>query len=205
MNELNLFFKGFLQGFRSFGHTITNIINFFLLLIVYIFGIGLVSALVYTFLLYISSSVLSFEGLYGILFFYGAGAVFGLFLLWCGLSRGILGRNIFYLLISTAAYALAVMICIRVTDIYNYRWGMILASSFGALVVVISLRILGYRITMVKCLGVIIPAVIIGLIVPQSDYGFGANGPNLWILFPLWQSMIGAYMGWVTQPSAEII
>ena len=39
----NLFFKGFQQGFKNFGHTITNVVNFFLLLIVYIIGIGLVS------------------------------------------------------------------------------------------------------------------------------------------------------------------
>ena len=45
MNELNIFFKGFLHGFKSFGHTITNIANFFLLLIVYVFGIGLVSVI----------------------------------------------------------------------------------------------------------------------------------------------------------------
>ncbi len=45
MDELNLFFKGFLQGFKSFGHTVTNIVNFFLLLIVYIFGIGSVSVI----------------------------------------------------------------------------------------------------------------------------------------------------------------
>ena len=45
MNKLNLFGKGFLQGFKNFGHTITNIVNFFLLLIVYVIGIGLVSTI----------------------------------------------------------------------------------------------------------------------------------------------------------------
>lgn len=43
MSKTNLFFKGFVHGFRNFSHTITNTINFFLLLIVYILGIGLVS------------------------------------------------------------------------------------------------------------------------------------------------------------------
>lgn len=43
MNKINAFFKGFSQGFRDFSHTLTNIINFSLLLLVYILGIGLVS------------------------------------------------------------------------------------------------------------------------------------------------------------------
>ena len=43
MNKLNSFFKGFQQGFRNFGHAINNVVNFFLLLIVYVLGIGLVS------------------------------------------------------------------------------------------------------------------------------------------------------------------
>lgn len=45
MNKINLFFEGIKQGFRNFSHTITNIINFFLLLAVYIFGIGIVSVI----------------------------------------------------------------------------------------------------------------------------------------------------------------
>ena len=45
MNKINLFLKGFLQGFKNFGHTITNIINFFLLLTAYILGIGIVSVI----------------------------------------------------------------------------------------------------------------------------------------------------------------
>ena len=32
-----------MHGFRNFSHTLTNIVNFFLLLIVYVIGIGLVS------------------------------------------------------------------------------------------------------------------------------------------------------------------
>jgi len=45
MNKTNLFFKGAMHGFKSFSHTLTNIINFFLLLVVYILGIGPVSAI----------------------------------------------------------------------------------------------------------------------------------------------------------------
>ena len=43
MNKINLFFKGLQQGFKNFGHTITGVINFFMLLIVYILGIGIIS------------------------------------------------------------------------------------------------------------------------------------------------------------------
>lgn len=42
MNKLK-FFEGFKDGFRSFPYTVTNIINFVLLLVVYIFGIGIVA------------------------------------------------------------------------------------------------------------------------------------------------------------------
>ena len=37
------FFKGFKDGFKEFGETITSIVNFFLLLIVYIIGVGITS------------------------------------------------------------------------------------------------------------------------------------------------------------------
>ena len=43
--QLTSLFKGFKEGFRKFGHLIANTINFVLLLIVFIFGIGLVSVL----------------------------------------------------------------------------------------------------------------------------------------------------------------
>ena len=43
MEKFNIFFRGIQQGFKNFGRTVTNIVNFFLLLIVYVFGIGLVS------------------------------------------------------------------------------------------------------------------------------------------------------------------
>ena len=43
MIQTNIFFRGFKQGFRNFSHTLTNIINFFLLLVVYLIGIGMVS------------------------------------------------------------------------------------------------------------------------------------------------------------------
>jgi len=36
-----LFFKGFKEGFSSVGHGIGDIVNFFLLLIAYIIGIGI--------------------------------------------------------------------------------------------------------------------------------------------------------------------
>ena len=45
MNKINLFLEGFKQGFKNFGYTITNIVNFFLLLVAYIVGIGLVSVI----------------------------------------------------------------------------------------------------------------------------------------------------------------
>ena len=45
MSKINLFFKGAKQGFRNFSHAITNLVNFVLLLIVYLFGIGLVSVI----------------------------------------------------------------------------------------------------------------------------------------------------------------
>ena len=45
MKKINLFFKGVEHGFRNFSHTITNIINFILLFMVYFIGIGLVSVI----------------------------------------------------------------------------------------------------------------------------------------------------------------
>lgn len=43
MKAFKTFFVGFMQGFRNFSNTVTDIINFILLLIVYIIGIGMVS------------------------------------------------------------------------------------------------------------------------------------------------------------------
>ena len=43
--KMRAFFLGFGKGFRDFSHVITNTVNFFLLIIVYIFGIGLVSVI----------------------------------------------------------------------------------------------------------------------------------------------------------------
>jgi hypothetical protein len=45
MNKSQIFFKGFTNGFKAFPHTVTNIVNFVLLMIVYVFGVGLVSAI----------------------------------------------------------------------------------------------------------------------------------------------------------------
>ena len=45
MNKVKIFFKGMKQGFRDFSHTLTNIINFLMLLIVYVLGIGLVAVI----------------------------------------------------------------------------------------------------------------------------------------------------------------
>ncbi|MBI4451992.1 hypothetical protein HY637_01055 [Candidatus Woesearchaeota archaeon] len=45
MSNIQIFFKGVKRGFGDFSHLINNIINFFLLLIVYIVGIGPVSAI----------------------------------------------------------------------------------------------------------------------------------------------------------------
>jgi uncharacterized protein YqhQ len=45
MSKFEIFFKGLMEGFRSFQHTLTNIVNFILLLIVYIFGIGIVAVI----------------------------------------------------------------------------------------------------------------------------------------------------------------
>ena len=41
MNFLKVFFTGFKCGFSAFGHNLTALINSFLLLVVYIFGVGL--------------------------------------------------------------------------------------------------------------------------------------------------------------------
>jgi hypothetical protein len=40
MNLIKPFFKGFLKGFKDFGHLVNNIVNFILLSIVYLFGVG---------------------------------------------------------------------------------------------------------------------------------------------------------------------
>ena len=45
MSRLKIFFSGFKQGFRNFFNIINDIINFVLLLLVYIIGIGLVSTI----------------------------------------------------------------------------------------------------------------------------------------------------------------
>lgn len=45
MNKLQIFFRGFKQGFRNVSHVITDIVNFVLLLLVYILGIGIVSVI----------------------------------------------------------------------------------------------------------------------------------------------------------------
>lgn len=43
MEKIKLFFKGFAKGFKDFGNSITNIINFVLLFIVYFVGVGITS------------------------------------------------------------------------------------------------------------------------------------------------------------------
>ena len=45
MEKISLFFKGIQQGFKNFSYTLTNIINFSLLSIVYFIGIGIVSVI----------------------------------------------------------------------------------------------------------------------------------------------------------------
>jgi len=49
MEKVKLFFKGFYAGFKSFGLTISTIVNFVLLMIVYFIGVGLTSLLGKTF------------------------------------------------------------------------------------------------------------------------------------------------------------
>jgi large-conductance mechanosensitive channel len=43
MEKIKLFFKGFHEGFKSFGLVISTIVNFLLLMIVYFVGVGLTS------------------------------------------------------------------------------------------------------------------------------------------------------------------
>lgn len=43
MKNGNLFVKGFVTGFKNFGHKVTNTINFILLLPVYFVGVGITS------------------------------------------------------------------------------------------------------------------------------------------------------------------
>lgn len=43
MKSVKLFFNGFVAGFRKFGHAFATFVNFILLVIVYIIGIGLTS------------------------------------------------------------------------------------------------------------------------------------------------------------------
>jgi len=43
MERLNFFFRGFKVGFGELGHGVSKLINIFLLLLVYIFGVGLIS------------------------------------------------------------------------------------------------------------------------------------------------------------------
>ncbi len=43
MKKENLFVKGFKEGFKDFGHNVTNVVNFILLLPVYFIGIGITS------------------------------------------------------------------------------------------------------------------------------------------------------------------
>lgn len=40
MKNENSFVKGFKTGFRNFGHNVTNVVNFILLLLVYFIGVG---------------------------------------------------------------------------------------------------------------------------------------------------------------------
>jgi len=41
--KLPTFFKGFYEGFKSFGQSVSTVVNFILLLIVYFVGIGITS------------------------------------------------------------------------------------------------------------------------------------------------------------------
>ena len=43
MKNENLFVKGFKLGFKNFGHNVTKIVNFILLVPVYFIGVGLTS------------------------------------------------------------------------------------------------------------------------------------------------------------------
>ncbi len=43
MGNFQLLFSGIYEGLAAFGKIVSNIVNFFLLLIVFVFGIGLVS------------------------------------------------------------------------------------------------------------------------------------------------------------------
>ncbi len=46
MNRLQQFLKGFVKGFKSFGQNLGDLINMFILLFVYILGVGLSALLV---------------------------------------------------------------------------------------------------------------------------------------------------------------
>ncbi len=43
MKKGKLFFKGFLEGFKKFSHAFATVVNFILLTIVYIVGVGITS------------------------------------------------------------------------------------------------------------------------------------------------------------------
>lgn len=43
MEKVKLFFKGFYDGFKSFGLIVSTVVNFILLMIVYFIGVGLTS------------------------------------------------------------------------------------------------------------------------------------------------------------------
>ena len=45
MKSIKRFFRGFKEGFQVFGHVVAGTVNFVLLLVIYVFGIGVTSVI----------------------------------------------------------------------------------------------------------------------------------------------------------------
>jgi hypothetical protein len=145
---------------------------------------------------------------------FAPGLIFGIFLVFQLARKESVSQKIFYVIFVVTTYFLAVRIYTNFDGpnnvfIYSTLFAQVAASTFGAMALVLLTTILKYRVTFLQILGAGILAALLGLLIPINPHDssdlFGPTLPRLWILFPVWQGGIGAYIGWITKPQPSIV
>lgn len=157
---------------------------------------GLVSGLVSAGVLCLPESLFNFLYL-----FIGPGILFAVAMLLMRGFRFSWWRSLLYFIITSAAYFVAVQVYLSMGDRYNDPHSLAAASAIGGLLVGFTGLLLAKQFNVLIGLGGSVLAFALAYFVPiASSGGWGPELPNIWLLFPVWQTLMGAYTGmWIPE------
>ena len=138
--------------------------------------------------------------------FFGPGIVFAITMLILTSIRTRWWQKLLYFLITSGAYFAAVWILFWLVDL-NFLGEQIslgLASGGGALLAGLATGILQRQQLLTRTLGAALLGLLVGAVVPymENSGSWSPELPNVLFLYPIWQTVIGAFFGFTITPSS---